>query len=139
MSNILLKGLEGVQFNYLLELLVILGIYWADVTQINNYFFTDFKCTEWNKCEKVCLPLKIKIILKSQYDRKTSNAIYVTFVWIIVRRKQFKLKLKYRWDSSLLKTEDTFIHCHYKRYHQAKMIIKYIEWNLFTKYAVSLP
>ena len=42
----MLKGLEGVQFNYFLELLVILGIYWADVTQINNYFFTDFKCTE---------------------------------------------------------------------------------------------
>ena len=56
--------------NYLLERLVLLGIFWADVTPTNNYFYADSKCTGCNTCEKVCLSQKIKIINKKPVWQK---------------------------------------------------------------------
>jgi len=47
--------------NYLLERLVLLGIFWAEVTHTNNYFYTDSKCVGCDICEKVCLSQKIKL------------------------------------------------------------------------------
>ena len=48
--------------NYLLERLVLLGMFWADVSHTNNYFYADSKCTGCGICEKVCLSQKIKMI-----------------------------------------------------------------------------
>jgi len=50
--------------NYLLERIVLLGMFWAEVTHTNNYFYKDSKCTGCGICEKVCLSQKIKMINK---------------------------------------------------------------------------
>jgi len=56
--------------NYLLERLVLLGMFWADVTHTNNYFYADSKCTGCGICEKVCLSQKIKMINKKPVWQK---------------------------------------------------------------------
>ena len=56
--------------NYLLERLVLLGMFWADVTNTNNYFYADSKCTGCGTCEKVCLSQKIKMINKKPVWQK---------------------------------------------------------------------
>ncbi|MCG2762750.1 MAG: EFR1 family ferrodoxin [Candidatus Atribacteria bacterium] len=58
--------------NYLLERLVLLGMFWADVTHtgINNYFYADSKCIGCGICEKVCLSQKIKMINKKPVWQK---------------------------------------------------------------------
>jgi len=56
--------------NYLLERLVLLGMFWADVTHTNNYFYADSKCTGCGTCEKVCLSQKIKMINKKPVWQK---------------------------------------------------------------------
>ncbi len=50
--------------NYLLERVVLLGMFWAEVTHTNNYFYADSKCVGCGICEKVCLSQKIKMINK---------------------------------------------------------------------------
>jgi len=56
--------------NYLLERLVLLGMFWADVSHTNNYFYADSKCTGCGICEKVCLSQKIKMINKKPVWQK---------------------------------------------------------------------
>jgi ferredoxin len=50
--------------NYLLEKLVLFGIYITEITKVNNYFYADSKCTGCGICEKVCQSGKIKIVEK---------------------------------------------------------------------------
>lgn len=56
--------------NYLLERIVLLAMFWADVSRTNNYFYTDSKCAGCGTCEKVCLSQKIKIINKKPVWQK---------------------------------------------------------------------
>ncbi|MCX8129550.1 MAG: EFR1 family ferrodoxin [Clostridia bacterium] len=47
--------------NFLLERIVLLGIFWADITRTNRYYYADSKCTGCGICEKVCLSGKIEM------------------------------------------------------------------------------
>ena len=46
---------------WFLERLVLLGMWLAEKTDVNDYFYSDAKCTGCGICEKVCLSGKIKM------------------------------------------------------------------------------
>jgi ferredoxin len=50
--------------NYLLERLVLFGMFYTSISKINNYFYTDSKCTGCGICQKVCLSEKVKLVDK---------------------------------------------------------------------------
>ncbi len=50
--------------NYLLERLVLFGMFYTSVSKVNNYFYADSKCTGCGICQKVCLSEKVKIVDK---------------------------------------------------------------------------
>ncbi|MBU4534314.1 MAG: EFR1 family ferrodoxin [Euryarchaeota archaeon] len=62
------KDLEGVTFqytapvNFLLERLVLLGMFYAEFDGLKDYFYSDSKCIGCGTCERVCLSGKIKMI-----------------------------------------------------------------------------
>lgn len=59
---------EGVTFqyitpvNFLLERLVPLAVFFAELEGLKDYFYSDSKCRGCGTCEKVCLSGKIKIV-----------------------------------------------------------------------------
>lgn len=71
------KDSDGVTFpfskpvNYLLERLVLFATSMVELTNVNNYFYSDSKCTGCGTCEKVCLSKKIKLNNKKPVWQKT--------------------------------------------------------------------
>lgn len=49
---------------YLLKRLVLLGMFFAEHTGVNDYFYSDSKCTGCGTCEKVCTSGKIRMVDK---------------------------------------------------------------------------
>jgi ferredoxin len=47
---------------WILEKLILFGVWYAGVSGVNDYFYADAKCNGCRRCEKVCLSGKIAII-----------------------------------------------------------------------------
>jgi ferredoxin len=53
---------DHVPSGFLLERLVLLGMFYVEKSGVKDYFYADSKCTGCGTCEKVCLSGKIKMV-----------------------------------------------------------------------------
>lgn len=62
--------------NFLLEKLVLFGMFVIDVTNVNKYFYTDSNCIGCGVCEKVCLSNKIEMRNKKPFWRNDISCYF---------------------------------------------------------------
>lgn len=56
------KDVDHVPSGFLLERLVLLGMLYVEKSGVNDYFYSDSKCTGCGTCENVCLSRKIRMV-----------------------------------------------------------------------------